>query len=60
MIDMTHDLVRLSYQRKAPNLGAGSKVELGDSELKVFVRQHGDEVQLASDPVAYPVTNGKS
>lgn len=48
-------LALYSYHLYAPYLGAGDTTVSGFSELCLLVRQHEPEVQLASEPVEYPV-----
>ena len=53
-------MMRVTYQRYAPNLGAGNNVAFGLFLLKLFSLQHNPVVQLASALVAYPIRNVES
>ena len=59
LLDQEQGIKKLepTYQRNAPNLGAGNRVLFGLLLLWLFALQHNPEVQLASAPVAYPIGN---
>jgi hypothetical protein len=49
--------VKIPYHLNDPNRGAGSNGASGLKTLWLLGRQQSPEVQLASEPVAYPMTS---